>query len=57
MIRCTLEIRYINAMESRTGKRLWHMGCKFVNLPPADETMIQRFMGRIEAERRSLAAG
>lgn len=57
MIRCTLEVRYVNAMESRSGKPLWHMGCRFVNLPPADETTIQRFMARIEAERRALAAG
>lgn len=57
MIRCTLEVRYVATMESRTGKPVWHMGCKFVNLPPADETTIQRFMARIEAERRSLAAG
>ena len=56
MIRCGLEVRYINAMESRTGKPLWHMGCKFINQPPSDETLIQRFMARIEAERRALAA-
>ncbi len=57
MINATLEVRYVNAMESRTGKTLWHMGCKFVDLPPSDETLIQRFMARIEAERRALAAG
>ncbi len=57
MIHCALEVRYINAMEGRTGKPLWHMGCKFINQPPSDETLIQRFMARIEAERRVLAAG
>lgn len=57
MIHCTLEVRYVATMESRTGKPVWHMGCKFVDLPPADETTIQRFMAKIEAERRSLAAG
>ena len=56
MIRCVLEVRYINAMESRTGKPLWHMGCKFINLPASDETLIQRFMAKIEAERRALTA-
>ena len=57
MIHCALEVRYVNAMEGRTGKPLWHMGCKFINPPPSDETLIQRFMARIEAERRVLAAG
>ena len=57
MINVALEVRYVNAMESRTGRTLWHMGCKFVNLSPSDETLIQRFMARIEAERRALAAG
>lgn len=57
MIRCTLEVRYVSSIESRTGKPMWHLGCKFVDLPPADETTIQRFMAKIEAERRALAAG
>ena len=57
MIRCALEIRYVMATEGRTGKPLWHMGCKFVGLPPMDEMQIQRFMARIEAERRALASG
>lgn len=54
MIHCALEVRYINAMASRTGKSLWHLGCKFITLSPSDETLIQRFMARIEAERRAL---
>ena len=57
MIRCALEVRYVSTTEGRTGKPFWHMGCKFVNLPSADEVQIQRFMARIEAERRALAAG
>lgn len=57
MIRCTLEVRYVSMTESRTGRPMWHMGCKFIDLPPADETSIQRFMAKIEAERRALAAG
>ena len=55
MIRCTLEVRYVNTMEGRTGKPLWHMGCRFLDLPSSDETQIQRFMAKIEAERRALA--
>ncbi len=57
MIHCALEVRYVTPVESRTGKALWHMGCRFIDLPPAAETLIQRFMAKIEAERRTLAAG
>ena len=57
MIHCILEVRYIKPLESRTGKPIWHMGCKFIDQAAADETLIQRFMARIEAERRALAAG
>lgn len=56
MINTALEVRYLFSSESRTGKPLWHMGCQFIDLSPADETLIQRFMARIEAERRALAA-
>lgn len=53
----TLEIRYINHSESLTNKPIWHLGCQFVNLSLANETQIQRFMARIEVERRALSAG
>jgi len=56
MIHCTLEVRYLSVMESRSGKPRWHMGCRFVDLPPSDETQIQRFMAKIEAELRNLAS-
>lgn len=55
IIRVTLEVRYVLTLQGRTGKPLWHLGCKFVDLNPADETLIQRFMARIQAERRALA--
>lgn len=53
----TLEVRYVNPLESRTGKPLWHLGCRYVKLSPLNETLIQRFMARLEAERKALAAG
>lgn len=53
----TLQVRYITTLESRTGKPLWHMGCQFLKLSALNETLIQRFMGRLEAERRALLAG
>ena len=53
----TIEIRYITLSESRLNKPIWHIGCKFIDLSPANETLIQRFMARIEVERRALSAG
>lgn len=53
-ITVALEVRYISELESRTGKPLWHMGCQFVKLSPANETLLQRFMGRLQAEQRAL---
>lgn len=57
MLQVTLEVRYIASRESRLNKPIWHIGCRFVNLPLASETTIQRFMARIEVERRALSAG
>jgi len=56
MLVVTLDVRYVLAKESRTGKTLWRMGCRFVNLPPLYDTLIQRFMVHIEVERRALSA-
>jgi c-di-GMP-binding flagellar brake protein YcgR len=52
----TLEVRYIRASESFSHKPIWHLGCKFIDLAQANETLIQRFMARIEVERRALSA-
>jgi flagellar brake protein len=57
MLTVTFEVRYIMEKESRIGRTFWHMGCRFVNLTPLNETLIQRFMARIEVERRALSAG
>ena len=57
MLNVALEVRYIMAKDSRNGKIHWHMGCRFVKPTPANETMIQRFMARIEVDRRALSVG
>ncbi len=56
-ISVALEIRYVTKFESRQNKPFWHIGCKFIDLSPNNETLIQRFMAKIEVERRALAAG
>lgn len=57
MLNVNLEVRYIRESQSRTNKTIWHVGCRFVNISPNNETLIQRFMARLEAERRALSAG
>lgn len=56
LLQVSLEIRYISNKESLLNKPLWHIGCQFVGLSLAKETQIQRFMARIEVERRALSA-
>ncbi|MDR1367769.1 MAG: PilZ domain-containing protein, partial [Candidatus Accumulibacter sp.] len=48
------EIRYIMPAENRARKPVWHMGCQLISPALADETVLQRFIARIEVERRSL---
>ncbi len=55
MLTVNLEICYVMATESRTNKSIWHIGCKFIKLSPLNEMLIQRFMARIETERRALS--
>ena len=57
LIGVALEIRYVTKFESRQSRPFWHIGCKFIDLSPNNETLIQRFMARIEVERRALATG
>lgn len=54
VVAVTLEVRYFVSLETRSGKPLWHMGCRFVNLSALNETLIQRFMARTQAERKAL---
>ena len=55
LLRVVLEVRYILATQSRQDKPIWHVGCSFPKLSSAAETTIQRFMAKIEIERRALA--
>jgi c-di-GMP-binding flagellar brake protein YcgR len=49
----TLQVRNIidsTTPDNRTSRRV---GCAFVGLTPAGETMIQRYVTRLERDRRS----
>jgi len=56
LLTVTLEVRHLMQLQSRLEKPIWHVGFSFVDLSPLNETLIQRFMARIEAERRARAA-
>ena len=49
----TLQVRNVidsTTPDNRTSRRV---GCAFVGLTPAGETMIQRYVTRLERDRRS----
>ena len=56
IIRCTLEVRHISEAKNRVDKQYWHVGCRFVDPSRTDEMLVQRFMTRIETERRLLSS-
>ena len=53
----TLEVRHLEVSENRMGKKQWHVGFQFVRLSPLNDTLIQRFMARLQAERAALQTG
>lgn len=48
-------VRRIVEMETRSGTRYWRVGLEFRNLSTGDETRIQRYIDRLERERRELS--
>lgn len=51
---CAATVRHVTELESRTGLRQWRLGLQFEHLPAADEQRIQRYIARIERDRRDL---
>lgn len=47
-------VRRIVALENRAGTRYWRVGIQFESLSSGDETRIQRYIDRVERERREL---
>lgn len=48
-------VRHCTELEPRTGYRQWRLGLQFEHLAQSDEKRIQRYIIRIEHERRELA--
>jgi len=52
---CSATIRNLSQRESRQGERQWHIGLQFNDLPAAAQNRIQRYIDRVERERRELS--
>lgn len=53
----TLRVRNLFDVTARNGARLIRVGCEYVGLPPARLTVVQRFITRIERERKARLNG
>ncbi|WP_233201053.1 flagellar brake protein [Chromobacterium alticapitis] len=49
-----IEVRHRLAARMRNGNEAMRIGCSYLNLTPPMETMIQRYVGFLERERRAL---
>jgi len=47
-------LRHLTEQPSRAGIRQWRLGLQFDDLPPATQNRIQRYIDRLERERREL---
>ena len=56
-IAVNLCVRKVGIQESRDGQRFLRIGCEFVSLPGTRLAQIQRFITRIERERKARASG
>jgi c-di-GMP-binding flagellar brake protein YcgR len=50
-------VRNSFAVTTKTGARHWRVGCEYVNLPGPQLTHVQRYITRVERERKARDAG
>ena len=53
----TLEVRNLHQSTLRSGELVLRAGCHFVGIPAAHQAMIQRYIIRIDRERRAWERG
>ena len=53
----TLRVRSLVEVITRGGSRFFRVGCEFINLSPARMTLIQRYITRVERERKARLNG
>lgn len=56
-ITATIEVRHLFEVTLRNGTRLRRAGCAFLDLPGPQMTLIQRYIIKVERERKARAAG
>lgn len=52
-----LEVRSMQQTTLRSGETVLRVGCRFVDIPAAHQALIQRYIIRIDRERRALVRG
>lgn len=52
-----MEVRNIQESNRRSGLVVWRVGCVYVGVPAPHQAMIQRYIIRIDRERRALVRG
>jgi len=57
VITVTLKVRNLYEITLRSGQRSKRSGCQFVNLIPAAQNIIQRYITKIERERKARESG
>lgn len=57
MVVSTLEVRNIQELTLRSGNQVRRAGCQFIDAPAAHQAMIQRYIIRVDRERRALVRG
>jgi c-di-GMP-binding flagellar brake protein YcgR len=54
VLRFDLVIRHAFEVENRLGRASRRAGCEFLNLPSAGQQAVQKFMTKLERDRRSV---
>lgn len=53
----TLTVRNLNDVTTRTGAHFVHVGCEYIGLPAQRMIMLQRYITRVERERKARESG
>lgn len=53
----TIRVRSQVEVTTRSGARFFRIGCEFIDLPPSRMTLIQRYITRVERERKARLNG
>ncbi len=54
IITVDIEVRYTIVLTQSRGEPVTRIGCRFINITPHDQVLIQRYMAAVETEERGL---